>query len=191
MAHNGGRPAPASGAETGQLVRAVARRDGRHAAQPVPQAGHRPLSGRPASVPGPVPRHPRPGLREGHRRGGLHRLPPLRVHLPAAGHQGRDAEEREAELREDLHARAVRVRVLRAVRAGVPDRRDHHDEVVRSGHGRSPRPPARQGPAPRDRPDVRAVLGHRQPVARHAGAAQAGQRRGSRGRQGEAKEPAE
>src|SRR4030095_16924502 len=114
-------------------------RDGRHAAQPVPQAGHRPLSGRPAPVSGPVPGHPRPRLREGPRRGGLHRLPPLRVHLPAAGHQGRDAEDREAELRQDLHARAVLVRVLRAVRPGVPDRRDHHDEVVRSGHGRSPR----------------------------------------------------
>ena len=57
----------------------------------------------------------------------------------------------EAQLREDLHARAVRVRVLRAVRAGLPDRRDHHDEVVRHGDRRSPRDAARQGPAARDR----------------------------------------
>src|SRR5262249_12966140 len=89
-----------------------------------------------------------------------------------------------AELRQDLHARAVLVRVLRALRAGVSDRRDHHDEVVRSGRGRSPRPLARQGPVARAGPDVRAFLGHRQPIARHAGAPQAGPGRGARGGQG-------
>jgi len=43
---------------------------------------------------------------------------------------------REAQLGEDLHARAVLLRVLRAVRAGVPDRRDHHAEDVRPGDDR-------------------------------------------------------
>jgi hypothetical protein len=41
--------------------------------------------------------------------GELHRLPPLRVRLSARRHQSRDAEEREAELREDVHAGTVRV----------------------------------------------------------------------------------
>ena len=77
-------------------------------------------------LPRPLPGHARARPTTGDRRGELHRLPALRVHLPAAGHQGRDAEGGEAELRQDLHARALRVRVLRAVRAGVPDRRHHH-----------------------------------------------------------------
>ena len=80
-----------------------------------------------AQIPGPLSRPARARLREGHRRGGLHRLPPVRVRLPAGRHQGRDAQEREAELREDVHARALCLRVLRAVRAGLPDRRHRHD----------------------------------------------------------------
>ena len=83
--------------------------DERHAAEPLPQAGDGPLSGRPARVPGPLPRDPRARLRQGDRRGGLYRLPPVRVHLSAAGHQGGDAEDGKAEFREDLHAGALRV----------------------------------------------------------------------------------
>ena len=104
-----------------------------------------------------LPRPARARLRAGHRRGGLHRLPAVRVRLPAGGDQGRDAQEREAELRQDLHARALRLRVLRAVRAGLPDRRHRHDEVVRHGDRRSPRDAARQGPAARDRPAASAA----------------------------------
>src|SRR5207253_5794328 len=81
-------------------------------------------------------------------------------------------------LREDLHARALRMRVLRAVRAGVSDRRDRHVEVVRSRHGGPPRSPARQGSAPRPRAGVRAVVGHGEQAARHAGAPETGQGRG-------------
>ena len=117
----------------------------------------------------------RPHLRPGDGRGELHRLPALRVHLPAPGHQGGDAQGGEAQLRQDLHPRALRLRVLRALRAGVPDRRHHHDEVVRPGHRGPARAPLRQGPPPRGRAPVRALLGHRQPPARHAVAAQAGQ----------------
>ena len=51
-----------------------------------------------------------------------------------------------------LHARALRLRVLRAVRPGVPDRRHRHDEVVRHADDRSPRDAARQGSAARHRP---------------------------------------
>ena len=127
-------------------------------------------------LPGPLPRPARADLRQGDRRGELHRLPAVRVHLPARGDQGRDAEGGEAELRQDLHPRALRLRVLRAVRAGVPDRRHHHDEVVRHAHARSPRDAARQGPAARHRPPARAVVGDRQRPARHAGAAQDGAR---------------
>ena len=102
-----------------------------------------------ADIPGPLPRPAGAGLREGHRRGSLHRLPAVRVRLSAGGDQGRDAQEREAELREDVHARALRLRVLRAVRAGLPDRRHRHDEVVRHADRRSPRDAARQGSAAR------------------------------------------
>src|SRR5262249_37484213 len=81
---------------------------------------------------------------------------------------GRDAQGGEAQLGQDLHARAVRLRVLRAVRPGVPDRRHHHDEVVRSRHRRSPRAAARQGSSARPRPPVRAVVGDGQQAAGHA-----------------------
>src|SRR5207249_886178 len=84
----------------------------------------------------------------------------------------------------DLHARALFLRVLRAVRAGVSDRRDHHAEVVRSRHGGSPRPPARQGSAPRARTSVRALVGDGQPAARHASAPETGQGRGQGGGHG-------
>src|SRR4029077_2947517 len=83
---------------------------------------------------------------------------------------------------------AVRLRVLRAVRAGVSHRRHHHDEVVRSGHERPPRDAAGQGPAACDRARLGAVVGHRQQAPRHAGPAQArpwrarGRARGARGR---------
>src|SRR5947199_313687 len=70
------------------------------------------------------------------------------------------------------------MRVLRAVRAGVSDRRDRHVEVVRSRHGGPPRPPTRQGSAPRPRAGVRAVVGHGKQAARHAGAPETGQGRG-------------
>ena len=70
----------------------------------------------------------------------------------------------EAQLRQDLHARALRVRVLRAVRPGLSDRRHRHDEVVRHGDGGSARDAARQGSAARDRRAARAVVGHRQPA---------------------------
>src|SRR4029077_16569937 len=73
---------------------------------------------------------------------------------------------------------AVRLRVLRAVRAGVSHRRHHHDEVVRSGHERPPRDAAGQGPAACDRARLGAVVGHRQQAPRHAGPAQARPRRG-------------
>ena len=118
----------------GMAVRRMAMRITLH--QPVPQAGDRALPDGRAAVPGPLPRPARADLRQGDRRGELHRLPPVRVHLPAGRDQGRDAQGGEAQLREDLHPRALRLRVLRAVRAGLPDRRDHHDEVVR--HVRPP-----------------------------------------------------
>src|SRR5262249_54440769 len=65
----------------------------------------------------------------------------------------------------------------------VSDRRDHHAEDVRSGHRRPARDAPRQGPVARARPAARAVVGDRQPAARHAGAAQAGQGRGQGGRE--------
>ena len=105
-----------------------------------------------AAVSRSLSRPARADLRQGNRRGELHRLPPVRVRLPAGGDQGRDAEGREAQLRQDLHARAVRVRVLRAVRPGLPDRRHRDDEVVRPGDRRSARDAARQGSAARHRP---------------------------------------
>ena len=56
---------------------------------------------------------------------------------------------------------------------------------------RSARAAPRQGPAPRHRPPVRALLGHRQPPPRHADAAQGAQGRGGRGarRRGEGRGP--
>src|SRR5262249_12667030 len=97
---------------------------------------------------------------------------------------GRNAQGGKAKLREDLHPRALRLRVLRAVRPGVPHRRHHHDEVVRPLDERSPRTPPRQGPAACHRAAARAVLGHGQPAARHADAAEGAQAGSSRGTQG-------
>jgi ferredoxin len=57
----------------------------------------------------------------------------------------------------------------------------HHDEVVRSSHGRPARAAPRQGPVARHRASVRALVGDRQPSARHAGAAEGGQKQGGRG----------
>src|SRR5207253_6996629 len=164
-----------------------ARRGPRHGGdvqKPPEAADHRALPDGEARLPRPVPWHPRAHLRSPDGRGELHRLPALRIHLPAAGHQSRDAQGGEAELRQDLHARALRVRVLRALRAGVSHRRHHHDEVVRPRDGRSSRAAARQGPAPGARPAVRSVLGHRQPPSRHAGPTQAGEGRRPAGGRG-------
>src|SRR5207247_3170709 len=148
-----------------------------------PAPGDDPLPGREAGVPGAVPGVAGAHLRHRDGRGELHRLPALRVHLPAAGHRGRDAEGREAELRQDLHARAVRLRVLRAVRAGVSDRRHHHAQDLRSRDERPARDAARQGPVALAGLRVPALVGHRQQAARHAGATEGGPRR-EQGRQG-------
>jgi NADH-quinone oxidoreductase subunit H len=150
------------------------RRDARDRTESVPQAGHGALPDHRAQVSRPVPRAARARLREGHRRGSLYRLPPVRVRLPAGRHQGRDAEEREAELCEELHAGTLRLRVLRALRAGLPDRRHRDDEVLRSVHDRSARDAARQGSAARHRPAAPAVVGHGQQAARYAGTAEDG-----------------
>ncbi|PYO54945.1 MAG: hypothetical protein DMD83_21360 [Candidatus Rokuibacteriota bacterium] len=72
---------------------------------------------------------------------------------------------------------------MRAVRAGLPDGRHHHDEVVRRGHRGSPGALAGQGSAAPHRAAVRALLGHGQRPSRHADPAQGAQGRG-RARQG-------
>ena len=124
----------ASGATLRDLVRAVGRADGGHPDQPLPQAGDRALSGQSRAT---IPDRFRGVLALTYdKETGEENCIGCRLCeyiCPPAGHQGRDAQGGEAELRQDLHARALRVRVLRAVRAGVPDRRHHHDEVVRHG----------------------------------------------------------
>src|SRR3989454_525868 len=157
-------------------------RHGRDLQESAAAADHRALSDGEARLSRPLPRPPRADLRSPDGRGELHRVPALRVHLSAHCHQGRDAQGREAQLRQELHARALCLRVLRALRAGVSHRRHHHDEVVRPRDGRPARAAARQGPAARAGPAVRSVVGDRQPAPRHAGPAQG--RQSSRARAG-------
>src|SRR4030095_16074250 len=70
----------------------------------------------------------------------------------------------------------------------MPHRRHHHDEVVRHVDVGPARAAPGQGPAPPDRPAVRAVVGDRQPPARPADTAEGRAPRGGGGQGRRARE---
>ena len=120
------------------------------------------------TVPYPRQKRPIPGqwragsfaldLRSANRRGELHRLPPVRVHLPVRDHHGHAEEGRGPEERNRRHLlRRVRpglpgVHAVRAVHPGLSDGRDRHDPRAGTRGDDARRPAPDEGAPDGERP---------------------------------------